>query len=385
MSQKIKGFSGKFSQLSPWIALFLSIGSVCGLIIDRTAGRSLSEIEFFKKGLTPDGLHYSVKTLRFLNFHDFEIIEMLRIQYNTTGIMVSDYFLNPAPWEAALVDPRILYSWLSVPFVKMFGLNGMFVVPIISFIILTQLPLWYAKIRFKKDSQSLAFSISVILLISFYIKYNILANTTDGLSTLLIVLLILALHSIQKIEKAKLAILGITIVSIAACLTRQNEIYVIGILILYPLSDGLKSFRKNLKKVIPSIFGVVIWLMYSFNKFDNYKIITSSDGKALNEESFLISIRDLGMNLPQTAIAEMFQLWIRDQGVFLIIVLTTILMICAKNLDFLSLSFFWCLSAGMMLTTVNGALGSGFRYALPAIFIASIVILEANFKRTRKV
>jgi len=71
MFPKVHKFTSKTRRLYFGIALFLSAGSICGLVIDRTSGRSLSNFEYFKKGLTPDGLHYSVQTLRILDFSIF--------------------------------------------------------------------------------------------------------------------------------------------------------------------------------------------------------------------------------------------------------------------------------------------------------------------------
>jgi hypothetical protein len=42
------------------------------------------------------------------------------------------------------------------------------------------------------------------------------------------------------------------------------------------------------------------------------------------------------------------------------------------------------LISGMTLTTINAGLGSGFRYALPAIFLGSIVVLEYCGKKTQR-
>jgi hypothetical protein len=377
MFPKLYMFISETRRLYFGVTLLLSVGSIFGLVIDRTSGRALSNFEFFKKGLTPDGLHYSVQTLRILDFSDIEIIKLLKSQYNGTGIKISEYFLNPAPWETALVDPRVFYSILSVPFVKLFGTNGMFTVPIISFMLLTILPLVFTSYLSKNKLYFLAFFISTIFLTSFYVKYNVLANTTDGLSTLLIVALVLYLYLIQNRYNSRFTSLGIASVCLMVCITRQNEIYVLGILVIFLISSVKNSFKRNFVIVIVASLTIITWLVYSFNEFGNYRIITSSDGTSLSSRNLLITLGDLAVNFPKTIFIELSQLWLRDQGVFLVIVTAMFLLAYNKRIDFLGLSFLWCFLAGMSLTTVNGGLGSGFRYALPAIFLGAIVILTS--------
>jgi len=367
------------------LAFFLSIGSVFGIVIDRVSGRSLGNFEFFKQGLTPDGIHYSLKTLRFLNFSDFEALDQIKYQYLSTGITVSNYFLNPDPWERALVDPRILYSLLSTPFVALFGLNGMFAVPILSFLILTLMPMCYRRDRFTREAQLLPFFLTVILVGSLYVKFNVLANTTDGLSTLLIVTIALVLYrhiSFRKVQKASLII---SILTLFACTTRQNEIFLIGILfaVLIPIAD-VDTFKENLKLIAPSITIMFFWLSYSFYHFGNYKVITASNGEALNDGNLMLKIRDLIFSLPKTSFIEVIQLWIRDPGMFVLILIATLIVIANRNINYINLCFGWILISGMTLTTINAGLGSGFRYALPAIFLGSIVVLEYCGKKTQR-
>ena len=376
MFPKVYKFASETRRVYFGIALLLSLGSICGLIIDRTSGRALSNFQFFKKGLTPDGLHYTVQTLRILDFSDTEIIKLLKSQYDATGIKVSEYFLNPAPWEAALVDPRVLYSFISVPFVKLFGTNGMFIVPIVSFMLLTVLPLLFTNYLSKNTLYFLAFSISVILLTSFYVKYNVLANTTDGLSSLLIVALVLSLYLIQNRNNSRFTCLGVASVCLMACITRQNEIYVFGILVIFLILGGMNSFKRNFVTVIVASSTITSWLVYSFNEFGNYRLITSSDGTSLSSGNLLVALQDFVVDFPKTIFIELSQLWLRDQGVFLLILAAMFLLAYNKRIDFLGLSFLWCFLAGMSLTTINGGLGSGFRYVLPAIFLGAIVILE---------
>jgi hypothetical protein len=211
-----------------------------------------------------------------------------------------------------------------------------------------------------------------------------LANTTDGLSSLLIVALVLALHLLQKRENSRFGAIGIAAISLMACITRQNEIYVFGILVIFLISGGFNSIRRNFATVFIATFTIIAWLVYSFLNFGNYHLITSSDGTSLSSGNLLIAIRDLAVDFPKTILIELSQLWLRDQGIFLLILTSIFLMMYNKKTDFVGLSFLWCFLAGMSLTTINGGLGSGFRYALPAIFLGAIVILESTAQLIEK-
>lgn len=360
-------------------AILLSLGSIFGFIIDRVSGRSLENIQFFKQGLTPDGVHYSLKTLRFLSLTDFDALNEIRNQYVGMGINISPYFLNPDPWERALVDPRILYSVLSAPFVASFGLNGMFIVPILSFLILTLIPVLYQVKSFTHDGILLPLFLSIILLSSFYIKFNVLANTTDGLSTLLIVLIALIIYRHFTFKKTRYANVVIALLTLAACTTRQNEIYLVGIFLLVLIPTAVEAnIREKITLITPSLITMFVWLMFSFSKFENYKIITASNGVSITDGNIALRIIDLSLSLPKTTVIEFFQLWLRDPGVFLLMVIASLIAIVYKKRSYIVFCFGWSLFSGMTLTTLNAGLGSGFRYALPSIFLASIVLLEFN-------
>jgi hypothetical protein len=137
----------------PVFSVIATLGTLIGFAVDRVAGRSLSNFQFFKQGLTPDGIHYEVRTLRFLGMNDLEILNTIGAQYKHTGFLVTDYFLYPDRWEAALVDPRLLLPLLSIVFVKIFGLTGFFIVPIVCFALLALSP-FYFNARFLGSNQN---------------------------------------------------------------------------------------------------------------------------------------------------------------------------------------------------------------------------------------
>ena len=177
----------------PLFSILCTIGTLIGFAVDRVSGRAISNFQFFKQGLTPDGIHYELRALRFIGINDYEALSSIRAQYEPTGFSVTEYFLNPDSWEAALVDPRLLFPLLSVIFVKFLGLAGFFIIPMACFALLVLSPLYFNYKFLDNGQKQFSFVLVILLMTSFYNKFNILANTTDGLSAFLIVILSLLL------------------------------------------------------------------------------------------------------------------------------------------------------------------------------------------------
>lgn len=365
--------------------LFITvIGSLLGWAVDRTEGRGLSHISTFKSGLSPDGIHYTVKTLRYLNVPESEILKKISQQYSETSIEITDYYLNPDDWEKALVDSRVLYSILSIPFVMLMGINGMFVIPIISYIFLINTPFLFRKLILRKQIRNFDLVLAFVIATSFYVKFNILSNTTDGLSTLLITSLILGLlyvihHSKGTQSHLKCMKYGvIPCISLAACATRQNEIFVFGLLYIFVKTAVNLSQSERVRIILITGIFNGLWLAYSWVRYDNYSVITSANGVNITETGFLRNVVDIFTRFPITFIVEISQLLVRDTSILILIVAGIYIMI--KNFlkdKFLSLVFLWTLLSGIFLTTINGGLGSGFRYALASIFSATMVISKS--------
>ena len=360
----------------PAFSFVATFGTLAGFAVDRVSGRAISNFQFFKQGLMPDGIHYEVRTLRFLDKIDSEILASITAQYKHTGLLVTDYFLNPDSWEAALVDPRLLFSLLSVVFVKFIGLTGFFVVPMACFAFLSLSPMLFNARHLGSNQKALSFGLALILLGSFYANFNILANTTDGLSALLVVLLVMLLIKNFSYKASKWDLILIPFVCLLACMTRQNEIYVVGLVAIFSLNKYKKSRTTAIFIALISAIVVFSWLVFSFIRYKNYAIITDSSGQSLGGTSLLSDLFGLVIKLPQTVLIEFFQLLIRDVGVFAILIIAILLVFPLREITLTQQLFLWVLFSGIFLTSVNGSLGSGFRYALPSIYIGAFSILE---------
>jgi hypothetical protein len=370
----LKKFKNVFALLG--LLLILIFGIVGGNFIDRTAGRDLTNIEFSPRNLTPDGAHYSVKSLRILGASDEEIIEKLRYQYRNDNFPITNYLLNPDAWEKALIDSRILYPLLSAPFVEILGLNGMYVLPIFSFIFLTLIPLIF-QIRYFPDSKYyIAFLLSLSICLSYYMQFNILANTTEGLSLVLISLFFLSIYR-DLLSKKRNTVSIITIILAAlSCMTRQNEIYILSTLLAVVLSMRKKTYMERFKFVYPVIVIILIWLVISISEFNNYVILRSSTGFTYTEQNFFEVLVQVFETIGLVIVGEILQLWIRDQVLLFLLMISFTICIFGRFNTLIQLQFASTLIAGFVLTTINGSIGTGFRYALPAIIMSIFVITE---------
>jgi hypothetical protein len=369
-------------KLLPAFSILATLGTLIGFAIDRVSGRAISNFQFFKQGLMPDGIHYEVRTLRFLGKVDSEILTSIGAQYKHTGLVVTEYFLNPDSWEAALVDPRILFSLLSIIFVKLLGLTGFFVVPMSCFALLSLSPLYFNKQFLDNRQKTLAFGLVLLLVGSFYAKFNLLANTTDGLSAFLIVQLVLLMLKNFYGKVSKWDTLTIPLTCLLACMTRQNEIYVAGLVLIFFFNKRRENRKVATFVTLNSLIMISIWFLYSFVNYNNYAIITDSSGESLGGASLVTDVLGLVFKLPQILAIESFQLLIRDVGVFVILLIAISLIFPLKSITITQQMFLWVMFSGILLTSVNGSFGSGFRYAMPCIYLAAFSILEFWSKRS---
>ena len=360
----------------PLFSILCTIGTLIGFAVDRVSGRAISNFQFFKQGLTPDGIHYELRALRFIGINDYEALSSIRAQYEPTGFSVTEYFLNPDSWEAALVDPRLLFPLLSVIFVKFLGLAGFFIIPMACFALLVLSPLYFNYKFLDNGQKQFSFVLVILLMTSFYNKFNILANTTDGLSAFLIVILSLLLMKNYYKRESRWDYFLIPFFCLLACMTRQNEIYVSGLVIIFFLNKFSKDRKVATFITLNSFIFVSSWLIFSFARYKNYAIITNSSGQELGGTSLIKDVIGLILRFPQTLFIEFFQLFVRDIGVFMLLIIAILVSFSLKKITLVQQFFTWILFSGIILTSLNGSFGSGFRYAIPSIFIATFVILE---------
>jgi hypothetical protein len=130
----------------------------------------------------PDGSHYAYRTLSFLGVESNIAAERVVQWYQIHGIknnLFEANLLSPENKETwGLVAPRIVYSFLSLPFVYFLGLSGMMVIPILSFFLLIFSIFRLSEIQ---NRRIIGFFLVVALSTSPTVLRWMIANITDSL------------------------------------------------------------------------------------------------------------------------------------------------------------------------------------------------------------
>ena len=150
----------------------------------------------------PDGVWYSLRTLQWLGYSGSDAASQIVSWYSSNSakeIYFTQGDIFPVPGDVwGLVAPRILYSFLSVPFVLVLGLKGMLVVPALSLLVLMVVAVLIGKM-----SGNLHFGVGLAILFSIsptILRWSI-SNTTDSLLLGLFSVVTYCLYNLGKNSK----------------------------------------------------------------------------------------------------------------------------------------------------------------------------------------
>ena len=174
-----------------------------GLVLSITVIAIISRLKFnglvldFDYGVyQPDGSHYTYRTLTFLGIDSSAAAERVVNWYQIHGIKHNVFlpsFLMPENSGAwGLSAPRVLYPFLSVPFVYLLGIPGMLVIPAASLALLVFCVYRMSELRGK---QPIGFLIVLVLCTSPTVLRWMIANITDSLLAALFAVVALLLMS----------------------------------------------------------------------------------------------------------------------------------------------------------------------------------------------
>jgi len=361
------------------ITILISIGVIIGKSIDRTSGRDLNlkNFIFFDKFLTPDGALYFERALNFLGIDKSKRFEIISNVYSKNNFKITDYILDPDLWEKSLVYPRIFYPLISAIFINFIGPLGILVTSIIVYIAIPQIMISIIK----KQNKVYIFDVVLIVffLISFYSKYNLLANTTESLSTIILLFIYQKIISLENKNNKKILfdLIILILLFVILILTNENEIFVIAILISWITRKTNINLNKKLLILGFTILNLSTWLYISNKYLGNYSNLTNSRGESV--EYNLMTLIQLSENFIKSFLIENIQLWVNDQALFIIVVFYfyTLKKSILTYEKILTLSLY---ISGFILTTLNGSLGSGYRYIFPIVPIL-IVYSLIEFKK----
>ncbi len=317
----------------------------------------------------PDGANYYYRTLTFLNIDPYSAANKVADWYLTNGFkhnVIDPMTLlpenNPVWYLSA---PRVVYPFLSMPFVYFFGAYGMLVIPSIALLGLMLTVNWIA---WRYRSVSIGFLFNFVLTASPTVSRWFIADITDGLLAFLVGLF--AIICIKRLEISKVTNLILTaILILISSATRFSLPIWISIAIAFLL---LKLYAEAITIFVTSVVGAIPLLYFGVNS----AILPSS-----NSQSLVSKFVELPINSFKVFSVEFIQLLILDK-LFLVTILVGIYAAWKLRKTFAGLIVLSVFMGVLLIGFINGTLGVNFRYQLPLlVFLFWATIEWLDFKK----
>ncbi len=316
----------------------------------------------------PDGASYTFRTLQFLGYSDSFSATAVSNWYQDNSFKFNDFppkvLLPSYDPNWGLIWPRILYPILSVPFVELFGIPGMLVVPSVSLLILVYFiyyfsikvaPVWFFLI--------LAFS----PLASTTLTRWAFSNTSDALSFVFFSSFICLLYS--RIEPNKFLFL-LSLLIVFSSLNRFVLPIWFSISIFFVISRKIK-------------IALTVLLIASLSAIPT---LTAAPSQAFFPRSqdlgFTQAVYSITLTSIQLLFVEIGELFVLDKILFVLFVAVFILVV--KRFQFQSSQLFILVSFSVWaIGAINGTFGVNLRYQLPLIPFLYFVIVDSLQKSSK--
>jgi hypothetical protein len=344
--------------VSVWAITFVSKWKFNGLILG------------FDFGIyQPDGVHYTYKTLTILGYSPVDAAEQVSNWYKEHSYKLTDVdpFLilpeNNGAW--GLVKTRVMYSILSAPFVLLFGIPGMLVIPALSL-----LSLMLALLVMAKGTNQIIIACVIIFLISISptVTRWMLVNCTDSL-LVAVFSVYLALFLTKSFSLGSQLIFDFGFILLSS-LTRFCLPFWLGLSLVLILQ---KKFSRALSVFVASLVFSVPTLIAGGN---------SAFLPANQETSLASKITLIPYNFGRIAFYEIAQLAVLDRGLLMLIALALFISVRYYS-ELTSQIFLTFLVAGLLVGAINGTIGVNFRYQLPVLFPIGVVLINASTRILR--
>lgn len=310
----------------------------------------------------PDGQLYTFKTLTLLGKSELEAGTLVSDWYSTHAFKLrffeptSLYFDIHPLWQ--LYKPRVLYPILSVPFVAIFGIPGMLVVPALSMLVLL---VSVFLIGIKVGNEKLAFVLVLMISISPVVNRWMFANITDGLLTAITCIFLVSLLYIQK---PNLFLFVGSVLILLASLTRTSVLQWLAICV------GIYFMNQKKNALVLGFTSVMMFIPSAIGNLET--------GVLPNEKpsSFFERPVQLLFSMVKVAFFEIGQLLVLDRILLCLLVLAIIASVL--NFSRISSKFFLLLLISLWITgAVNGTIGVNFRYQLPLLPFIAYSLLDS--------
>ena len=312
----------------------------------------------------PDGALYTTRALDWSGYTETEAAKIVSDWYNIhafkfNNTVPSDFYYSVHHLYPEY-SPRILYPLLSIPFVKLFGVPGMLVVPALSFLVILLVIL---KIGIELNKPFVAFLTLVSVASSSTVVRWMMANTTDAL--LAGIFSVTAYCLLRKISSYRWYLVFGVLVMLTG-LTRISILFWIA-------CASVLLIQKNRKKAIfITVVSVLIVIPTLLSNSSNSFLAVEAD-RGLWQRIMLYPFY-----LIKITFYEFVQLFVLDRILFFLCALSIYLSFKYINKDS-SRYLLLVLSAGLLTGAMNGTVGVNFRYQLPVIaFMCWSIIDNTN-------
>jgi hypothetical protein len=303
----------------------------------------------------PDGANYTYKTLQLIGVDPLKASvdvsnwyssKSLRMQGISPNDVAQDYFDYP--------KGRFLFPFLSVPFVKLLGLQGVLVIPIISFFVL-QICVFYLGVKFNRVE------IGTVIAITISVSPTVLRWMVNDCSDALFVGILSSIPLILIIKNQRAQHVLLFITSVAATLTRFS-------LPIFLAIGGVMLIKRKYSKALLVIVTTIIANIPALTQI-NSKLLPASDMNFWNK------ITNLPVVAFKVGFIEIAQLAVLDRILLFFLILSIYYALVNRQKD--SSMYFLAILLGVWaLGTVNGTLGVNFRYQLPLLIFSAWVLLD---------
>jgi len=301
----------------------------------------------------PDGKYYTYMALDFINNDPKQSAQSVvnwyaAHAYKGNIFQISDLVPETSPIYQ-YISHRVLYPILSIPFVYLFGIPGMIVIPAISFLCLL---LFIQKISNNYGLINIGVCICIILSTSPTVTRWMIWNGTDALLAGLFSYAALLLYNLQTNPNQKYFLLLALVFLTAA--TRFSLVFWVAIAVVMYF---------NRKKFL----ALIIFLTSSLSSIPALlATLGVSILPAEKNQTTLEKIYNIPLSFLRVVSIDIAQLAVLDRLFLIYLAVGTLISIIYFK-DIASQYFIAILLAGYLLGAVNGTLGVNFRYQLPAI------------------
>jgi hypothetical protein len=329
----------------------LSLGLLIGTIIAKVIYLNGSVLGLDYGLFHPDGMYYSFKTLTLLGNTQNEAGLLVSNFYNihAVGNPVIDpnsLHFGTGGWE--IYQLRLLYPLLSVPFVALFGLWGMLLIPIASFV-----ALWFFATYRLQRNLLLGATTLLVLSTSWTVSRWMFANVSDALLVGLFVLYLFFIPRVSKSSLVTYSFFHLLIIALTS-MTRFVLLLWVAVSISYLIQ---KQFKQALVIFFLALLGFLPNLFVDF-----YSAVTPGT----SDDSLFGKLAAFPITLLKMHFVEFGQLFVIDRVFFVLLMLLlghSLLQIRTTGAQLLLLVFI----SLVITASINGVLGVNFRYHLPFI------------------